>query len=356
MSIELNQNVSAVLHLGPMVDPVSALPVSTLTLAAADSKNWMAYDITGPLTSYNLSAYLMSQTTSGFYRLHLSAGTVSILGTHQFQLTDNSLILPYAIDIDVVHSSYWGRKFGASALDVRVVSFAANALSGPAIGTGAISALKIGSNVYFSIGSAVLSMALGGMNIASTLAGNLISTMNMVSIIDPNVDAILVDTDTTIPGLIGTFSNANSTHLEAISAALGTFSNTNSTHLEALSAAIGTIDGNVDLILADTGTDGVAIAAGAIDTTQFAAGAIDAAALAADAATEIADKVWATILESEGSVTAKQVMQVGLATLAGATLSAASGLQFLTPNSAAVRVSVPSIVSGLRSSVTLAFA
>jgi hypothetical protein len=64
-------------------------------------------------------------------------------------------------------------------------------------------------------------------------------------------------------------------------------------------ASVDTIDANVDSILADTGTDGVVVAAGSktgyslsngsIAAATFAAGAIDAAALATDAVSEIAD-------------------------------------------------------------------
>lgn len=70
-------------------------------------------------------------------------------------------------------------------------------------------------------------------------------------------------------------------------------------------------------VLADTGTDGVAIAAGAIDTTQFAAGGIDAAAIAADAidadalaqdaAQEIADEVLNRNLAGGGSGNTRNV-------------------------------------------------
>lgn len=92
------------------------------------------------------------------------------------------------------------------------------------------------------------------------------------------------------------------------------------------------------LIVADTGADGVVIAVGAIDTTQFAAGGIDAAALAADAANEIRDAVWAKVLESNGSLTAQQIMQVLLAVIAGVTTT--DGALFKTPDGAVTRVTI----------------
>lgn len=72
------------------------------------------------------------------------------------------------------------------------------------------------------------------------------------------------------------------------------------------------IDGIVDSILADTGTDGVKIAAGAIAAAAFAAGAIDAAAIATDAigsaelaasaVNEIRDAILAAAMTLPGQV------------------------------------------------------
>jgi hypothetical protein len=55
---------------------------------------------------------------------------------------------------------------------------------------------------------------------------------------------------------------------------------------------IDTVDGIVDSILADTGTDGVVLANDAITAAKIAANAIGASELAADAVAEIADAVW----------------------------------------------------------------
>jgi hypothetical protein len=84
----------------------------------------------------------------------------------------------------------------------------------------------------------------------------------------------------------------------------------------------GTVGTSIAAILDDTGTSGVAIAAGAISTTKFAAGAIDAAAIATDAigaaelaagaATEIADAVLDRDMSTgtdSGSTTVRTVRQ-----------------------------------------------
>lgn len=55
--------------------------------------------------------------------------------------------------------------------------------------------------------------------------------------------------------------------------------------LETLSDQMDTIDANVDSVLADTGTDGVVLATGAVTAAVIATGAIDADAIATDAIT-----------------------------------------------------------------------
>ena len=59
----------------------------------------------------------------------------------------------------------------------------------------------------------------------------------------------------------------------------------------ATAAALATVDGNVDAILADTGTDGVVLANDAITAAKIATGAIAADEIAAAAANKIADHV-----------------------------------------------------------------
>jgi hypothetical protein len=71
---------------------------------------------------------------------------------------------------------------------------------------------------------------------------------------------------------------------------------------------LATVDGIVDDILLDTGTDGVKLAAGAVTAATIATGAIDADALATDAVAELAAGNWSattrTLTQSAASVTA----------------------------------------------------
>lgn len=128
---------------------------------------------------------------------------------------------------------------------------------------------------------------------------------------------------------------------------------------DTLSAAVSVIDANVDAVLVDTGTDGVVVAPGAIGSTQFAAGAITAAAIAADAlgaseiasdaGTEIANAVWAKVLESQGSITAQQIAQVTLAVLAGVTSD--NGATIKTPDGVTTRVTA--VIDGSQNRTTM---
>ncbi len=139
-----------------------------------------------------------------------------------------------------------------------------------------------------------------------------------VDTVDSNVDAILVDTGTTLPASLSTIDS----NVDAVLVDTGT----------TLPATLATIDGNVDSILADTGTTlpaslsaietdtqniqsrlpaslvsgridasvgamaanvltAAAINSSAITAAKLAAGAIDANALATDAVTEIANAI-----------------------------------------------------------------
>jgi hypothetical protein len=111
-----------------------------------------------------------------------------------------------------------------------------------------------------------------------------------------------------------------------------------------LSGSVGSVTGAVGSL--------TAVSAGAITSGSFAANSITASAVAADAATEIANAVWATVLESNGSYTAQQIQEVVLAILAGRTSTAAGVTTFKTPNNAATRA-VITITGGDRSAVTL---
>lgn len=96
-----------------------------------------------------------------------------------------------------------------------------------------------------------------------------------------------------------------------------------------------------------------AIANGAIDAATFAAGAIDAAALAADAGTEIAAAVLGSVVETEGTYTLKQAIDILLAVNAGRSTVSGATYTLKTPNGVADRGVFTLNASKERTAVTL---
>jgi hypothetical protein len=129
------------------------------------------------------------------------------------------------------------------------------------------------------------------------------------------LSAILLDTGTTLDTLIQDIPTVAEFNARSIVSADYT--------IVADLGVVQTADhtANIAAILADTGTDGVVVAAasktgyaigvGGIAATAFAANAIDAASLAADAVDEIHDEVV------EGTTTSRQATRLVLSTLTG---------------------------------------
>jgi hypothetical protein len=95
-----------------------------------------------------------------------------------------------------------------------------------------------------------------------------------------------------------------------------------------------------------------ACSADVIDANAIAADAIGSSELAATAATEIANAVLATVVETEGSYTLKNFASIGLSVMAGRTSN--GGNTFATPNNVATRVTATTDGSNNRTAMTLA--
>lgn len=137
----------------------------------------------------------------------------------------------------------------------------------------------------------------------TTAAGGNTPTLALeasLATVDSNVDAILVDTGTTLPASIATIDG----NVDAILVDTGT----------TLDAALAVVDANVDAVLADTGTDGVALGANSITAAVIAADAIGSSELAATAANEI----WGVACEDQGGgYTCQEAMSLLLAEALG---------------------------------------
>lgn len=231
MAIELNQNVSTVIHVGPLVGTISAMPVSTFTISGADAARWQPFSNGA---TYNIGAgYIQSASpvASGFYVIHLSAGTLSILGNAHIQLTDESLILPYAHQFEVVHSGYWNAKYGPSAVLALVVSFAANALSADGMDTATITAAKIGADAITSAKIAAGALVFGDQLSAFDTATSTIVTSVFNTYDPPTRTEATADK----ASLIAEFALLNDLTVDQVSAAV---SGAVSSRFNTLSAAV----------------------------------------------------------------------------------------------------------------------
>ena len=93
----------------------------------------------------------------------------------------------------------------------------------------------------------------------TTLPATLSTVEGKVDTIDGNVDAILVDTGTTLPATLSTIEGKVDTVDSNVDAVLVDTGTTLPATLSTMDGKIDTVDGIVDAILADTGTDGVVL-------------------------------------------------------------------------------------------------
>ena len=94
---------------------------------------------------------------------------------------------------------------------------------------------------------------------ATTLPATLSTIDGKVDTVDTNVDAILVDTGTTLPATLSTIEGKVDTVDSNVDAVLVDTGTTLPATLSTMDGKIDTVDGIVDAILADTGTDGVVL-------------------------------------------------------------------------------------------------
>jgi hypothetical protein len=117
----------------------------------------------------------------------------------------------------------------------------------------------------------------------------------------------------------------------------------------AIIASLATIDANVDSVLADTGTDGVVLAAGSVNTTSIATNAIGSDELGSDAV----DEIWNEIIEDTGSTyTARCAQAIALAYAAGTWSTAGAVSTFRDPGDNENRI-VGTIGATSRTGITI---
>ncbi|NIA67781.1 hypothetical protein HBA54_04185 [Pelagibius litoralis] len=199
-----------------------------------------------------------------------------------------------------------------------VQSIAANAITESSINTAAITANKIAAN---SIGAS----ELAGDAVSEIQSG--LATAAALAAVDTNVDAILVDTGTTIPAQI---TGLNDPTAAAIADAV--WDEAQSGHVTA--GSFGEIATEIAAILADTGTDGVVI-------SSATANAIAAALL------DLANGI-------ETGVTLRQAQRIQLSSAAGKLSGAATtSIAIRDVGDSKDRITATVDANGNRSAVTL---
>lgn len=208
----LKQSTAATVKIGPFVDSTDGATAETgLTISQADirlSKN-------GGNIAQSNNAAGATHDELGFYDVPLDTTDTNTLGRLLVAVHEAGA-LPVWEKYMVVPANVWDSMFGADKLQVHADEITAGLITATAIADNAITAAKIAAD---AIGASELA-ADAVTEIQSGLA-----TTAALATVDTVVDAILVDTDTTIPALIAT------------------------------------VDSNVDAILVDTGTSGVVVAA-----------------------------------------------------------------------------------------------
>lgn len=132
---------------------------------------------------------------------------------------------------------------------------------------------------------------------------------------------------------------------DAVLAAIAALNNLSQANVR---SAVGLASANLDTQLADLPTNSeLATALAAADDAVLAA----IAALNNPSSTQIRDAVWAKVIESAGSITAQQLLQVILAVLAGVTTD--GGATIKTPDGSATRVAATINVSNERTGMVL---
>lgn len=196
MTQVLKQSTAADVLIGPMVDltdgataetgetPVVKLSKNGQTLAAKS-------DVTTPV-----------HDADGYYNCELDATDTGTVGTLVLTVAASANALPVRHEYQVVEETTYDALFGASAAgfnasgQVTIGSVATGAITADAIAADAIGASELAADAVTEIQS--------GLATAAALAT-----------VDGNVDAILVDTGTTIPAQISALNDISAADVNA---------------------------------------------------------------------------------------------------------------------------------------------
>lgn len=137
----------------------------------------------------------------------------------------------------------------------------------------------------------------------TTLPATLSTVEGKVDTVDGNVDAILVDTGTTLPATLSAIEGKVDTVDSNVDAVLVDTGTTLPATLSTMDGKIDTVDGIVDAILADTGTDGVVLSTATLQSIADEILKRDVSAVEATANEHTLATIILCLLESSRSAT-----------------------------------------------------
>lgn len=242
--IWLKQGTAVTVKLGPFVDDADGVTALTaLTISQADirlSKNG------GDIAQTN-NATGATHDELGYYDVPLDTTDTATLGALRV-LVSESGALPVWADFMVVPANVWDSLFGADKLQVHADEITAGLITAAVIATDAIDADALAADAIAEI-NATVDTAISDAALAT--AANLSA---VAGYLDTEVAAILADTNELQTDLAD--GGRLDLLIDAIKAVTDALPN---------SGALTTLTNNVAAILADTGTDGVALSSSTLN-------------------------------------------------------------------------------------------
>lgn len=202
MSLWLKVSTAVTVKMGPFVDSTDGVTAETgLTISQADirlSKN-------GGNIAQSNNAAGATHDELGYYDVPLDTTDTGTLGTLRVLISESGA-LPVWQDFMIVPANVWDSLFGADKLQVHADEITAGLITATALADNAITAAKIAAD------------AIGASELAADAVAEIqsgLATAAALTTVDGIVDAILVDTDTTLPGLIAALNNLSAAQVNA---------------------------------------------------------------------------------------------------------------------------------------------
>lgn len=230
----LRQSTAIDIRMGPFVDATDGVtPETGVTLGAADQAEVLKAD--GAATVAMAGTFAAITGADGWYDYTVATGDVDTVGEVEFVVQDASVCLPVFKTAMVVEEAVYDALYDAGSTGLLPANV--TQISGDSTAADNLEADYDGTGYNKSnstIGTTTTNTDMRGTDSAATASA--------LATVDGIVDAILVDTDATIPALIAALNDLSAAQVNAEAdtaisdAALAT------------AAALATVDSNVDAV------------------------------------------------------------------------------------------------------------